>query len=417
MSLRQHGEAGCDGAGVKPETGTATLRFRPQGPGRFFVAAFLSLWLCGWLAGEVFALGLLWRFLATFPARAPSGQVALPAALFVLVWVSLWTFGGAAALHQLLRALWSEDRLVVGADGRLERQVRLGPFRQRRALPSRDICGFQVRGVGAGAGPLVAELPGRSLEITRLGSGRQRQEAAEHLNRLLGLRPRPDNPAQAVLPAGWQELTPSFSSPLLVPDQGLRRRHRLVMGLVNLVVWGLLALSVAGALSRPGLWAAVVPFALLALACGWGLLWLAFGRLEWRLEPRLLVLQRRFGHQLRPLGEARALELVERVDSDGDRSYRLQATRPNNRPLRVADHAADPTPLRSLGGWLAARAHVPFEDRVPTEEQRREQRAAELERLRQQLAASGRLGRWAARQLERAEESAGIGQAVRPPED
>lgn len=413
------------GKAVRSGIGTTTsFRFRPQGPGRFFVAAFLSLWLCGWLAGEAFALWILWRILGTFLA---SGEGALPVALFLLVWLSFWTLGGVAALRELLRLLWSEDRLTVAADGGLERRVQRGPFRRRRVLSGREIRRFQVRGAGVWGGPLVADLSGRSLEITRLGSLRQRQEAADQLNRRLGLRPLAeapaDDPGQAqaripalpVLPAGWQELTPSFGSPLLVPDQALRWQQRRVMGLVNLVLWGLLALLVQRGLAWPGFWPLGIPLALLALASGWGQLWLAFGRLEWRLEPRVLVFQRRFGDRLRTLGEARALELVERVDSDGDRSYRLQALRPPDPPLRVGDDATDPTPLRHLGAWLAARSHVPFDDRVPSEEQRHQQRRAEMERLRQQLAGSGRLGRWAARQLERAE-AAGAEAAARRPD-
>ncbi|WP_254953469.1 hypothetical protein [Cyanobium sp. Cruz-8H5] len=238
---------------------------------------------------------------------------------------------------------------------------------------------------GGLGGALVAELPSRSLELARLGSLSQRQEAAEQLNRLLGLSPEAlaDQPsAPAVLPAGWQELTPSFGSPLLVPDLALRRRHRLVVGLINLVLWGLLALLGRGGFTGPGFWAMGIPLALVALPCGWAQVWLAFGRLEWRLESRLLVLQRRFGHRLRTLGEARVLELIERVDSDGDRSYRLQAPRTPGKPLRVDRHASDPSSLRQLGAWLAARSHVPFEDRVPTEAQRREQRTAELDRGR-----------------------------------
>ena len=31
------------------------VRLRPQGVGRYFGAAFLAFWLCGWAAGEVFA--------------------------------------------------------------------------------------------------------------------------------------------------------------------------------------------------------------------------------------------------------------------------------------------------------------------------------------------------------------------------
>jgi hypothetical protein len=388
---------------VSDGIGVTTFRFRPQGPGRFFVAAFLSFWLCGWLAGEIFALWVLWRLLGSALA---TGQWALPALLFLLVWVSLWSFGGAVALQQVLGALWSEDRLVLGADGSLVRQAHRGPFCRRRVLPRLEIRRFHVRETGAGGGPLLAEVAGPPVEITRLGSRRQRQEAADQLNRALGLQPLPDALASvpAVLPAGWQELTPSFGSPLLVPDPALRRSHRLVMGLVNLVLWGLLALLMRGGPVWPGFWALGIPLALLALACGWGQVWLAFGRREWRLEPRVLVLQRRFGQRLHTLAEARALELIERIDSDGERSYRLQATRPTGAPLRVEDDATDPSALRHLGAWLAARSHVPFTDRVPTEEQRRQQRRAEMERLRQQLAGSGPLGRWAARQLERAEE-------------
>ncbi|MCP9859925.1 MULTISPECIES: hypothetical protein [unclassified Cyanobium] len=84
---------------VKLETATPTFRFRPLGPGRFFVAAFLAFWLCGWLAGEVFAVSLLWKLLSTF---LTTGQGTLPATLFLLVWVSFWSVGGAAALHHLV---------------------------------------------------------------------------------------------------------------------------------------------------------------------------------------------------------------------------------------------------------------------------------------------------------------------------
>ncbi len=385
---------GTDCFCVGPVTAASTFRFRPRGPGRFFVAGFLSLWLGGWMAGEIFALWFLWNSLTT-------GQGPLPVVIFLLVWVCFWTLGGVFALGEVLRCLWSEDRLVLRDDGRLELRCRLGPLDRRRSLPWREIRQFRVRTDPAGAGVLLADLPGRSIPITRLGTPRQRKEAAQQLNGALGLRPASEEPAPAVLPPGWQEVTPSFDSPLLIPHQGWRRRQALVMALVCLVVWGLLALLVGGALRRPGLWAGVVPLSLLAMACGWGLLWLLFGRREWRLEPRRLVLQRRFGGHLRTLGEAQALELTETIDSDGDRWYHLQATRPTGRPLPIDHIADDPASLRSLGAWLSQRAHVPFEDRVPSEAQRLEQRAAELRRLRRQLAEAGPLGQWISRLIER----------------
>lgn len=110
-----------------PVTASSTFRFRPRGPGRFFVAGFLSLWLGGWMAGEIFALWFLWNSLTT-------GQGPLPAVLFMLVWVCFWSLGGMFALGQVLRCLWSEDRLVLREDGRLELRCRLGPLDRRRPL-------------------------------------------------------------------------------------------------------------------------------------------------------------------------------------------------------------------------------------------------------------------------------------------
>ncbi len=377
------------------ETAPTRFRFRPRGAGRFVVAGFLTFWLCGWAAGELFALWFLWTVLHT-------GQGPLPAVLFVLVWVVLWSLGGLSALREVLRCLWSEDHLLLHGDGRLERVVRLGPFRRRRSLPLSQIRRFRVAAEPARGGALLADRPGRAIEITRLGSRQERQEAAEQLNRALGrhaVAAEPE-PAPAVLPPGWEELTPSFGSPLLVRHRGLRRRQALGMALVTLVVWGGLALLVRGALSSAGLWVPAAALAVLTLACGWGLLCLLFGRREWRLEPRRLVLQRRFGGRLRTLGEARGLELSETIDSDGDRWYRLQATGTGGLPLTVEQGAHDPEALRCLGAWLSLRTRVPFEDRVPSEEQRLQQRSAELQRLRRQLAEAGPLGRWAARLIE-----------------
>jgi hypothetical protein len=54
----------------------------------------------------------------------------------------------------------------------------------------------------------------------------------------------------------------------------------------------------------------------------------------------------------------------------------------------------DPTDVDALGRWLARRCGVPLQDGTTAEA-----RAREAERLREQLAASGRLGRWLAQRL------------------
>lgn len=59
-----------------------------------FQSAFLSVWLCGWLAGELFAIGALFAPGTPLPARA-----------FLLFWLTFWTFGGLAAIGALLNGL------------------------------------------------------------------------------------------------------------------------------------------------------------------------------------------------------------------------------------------------------------------------------------------------------------------------
>jgi hypothetical protein len=70
-------------------------RMRPQGIGRFFPAAFLTFWLCGWAAGEGFALWFLFhavRALLTgepIVGRSPTPiPVILAMGAFILFWLT-----------------------------------------------------------------------------------------------------------------------------------------------------------------------------------------------------------------------------------------------------------------------------------------------------------------------------------------
>ena len=136
--------------------------------------------------------------------------------------------------------------------------------------------------------------------------------------------------------------------------------------------------------------------------------WMHRGRKEWRIEHGKLIHQRRFGAEVTELAEARALELTESSDSDGDRWYELRAievsqpafARAGKIPpqLKIDRAIHDPTAPRCLGLWLSQRAGIPFHDRVPTEVDKQ----AEIARLKDQLANSGKFGRFAARLIDRA---------------
>lgn len=388
---------------------TLELRFRPSGPGRWLEAAFLSLWLLGWAAAETLVLGLLaggaWAWLQgrALPGQPSSLLALLPVVAFLLVWLSFWTLGGVLALRQWLRCFWAEDRLTL-TRMELEWRQQLGPWQRRRRLPRVAIRSVRLaRGHSGRAGALIAQLDDRQLELTQLGSPEQRRQAADQLNDALATQAvSPPDGARAVLPQEWDCEQISFDCALLVPARRLRRRQFLVMALLALPLDAGWLVLLDQARSRPELLPVLLMLGLIAATASWAALWLALGRREWRLGDGELVAQRRFAGRVTPLFAARALELRETSDDDGDLWVALHAT--DLRPLGARTGGApvlcrslhDPDEPRALGHWLAKRTRIVFRDQVPSEEERQARRGEELERLRTQLRTSGRLGRWLA---------------------
>lgn len=398
------------------------IRLRPRGGGRFFTAAFLSVWLCGWAVGEVFALTVLVWGIRSLLRGDGMGPEPLPVAaalaigLFLLLWLTFWTIGGLSALRQLVRSVAGEDRLDLEADELLW-QTRMGPFRSRRRLPRSAIRGLRVAERSGRCGPLVVDLDDRTLELSDLGTEAERRQAARQLRAALGRARETTGDAPPRLPQGWACLTPSLGSPLLVQDPRLRRRQGQVMAGLALVLALVLTVLLHQAQAQPTLWPLTLMVAVPTAAAIWGTIWLLRGRMEWRLESRRMVLQRRFGGELRERFEARALRLCRSTDSDGDHWYDLTATDlhpagalagaragggggklPASHSLLRRIH--DPSEPRQLGRWLAQRCALPFEERIPSLEQEERLRKEELEKLRRQLGDAGRLGRWVVRRLE-----------------
>ena len=391
-------------------------RLLPRGAGRFVAAGFLGFWLCGWAVGEVFALTFLFmgaRALITGePPRPGAGPLAPGPALavggFLLVWLTLWTFGGIAAMGELLRSLWSDDRVAVGPDGLTVRH-RIGPFRSRRGVP-RD----QLRWVQASpcTRALTAETATATVELSKLGTPLEREELAATLRAKLGFGQTRDAAQETgALPEGWQEAVVPEGGCALVPDPARRRRQARV------------AAGAAMALGAGALWLvlkatndlALAPLAAMACAAAaglaWGALWLWRGRQEWVLGSGRILLRRRFGPRLRDVFEARSLELVVFSDGDGDTWYGLEALaaaepepvapwtrrRGATRSRRPIAHSIrDPVVPRRLGAWLAQRAGLPLRDRT-TEAAR----TADLATLRAGLEKTGKVGQLAARLIGR----------------
>lgn len=357
--------------------GRETMTLQPRGAGRFAGAAFLSLWLCGWLLGETFALtALLGTLLATFaPAVIESWGLAgrVPAAggggafvlVFLSVWLTFWTMGGLAAMRELLRMLAARDRVRVGG-GVVELDQRLGPFRHRSEVPvdgiRRVVLDRRRRAVtlDTADGPVV---------VTELGTPEERMALAAWLRGALGI-PRagivagaPHADRSDALPVGWEsEPDPDGAGVLLRRAAPVRRsQSALLFGIAAVAGAAFLATVVpalrAGATLRlfgalPALFVGAA-FAIGALYLRAGGRVLAVG--AGRVEERRFVVDR---WRVRPCAvSVLALELQR--DSDGDERHRLVAHGERTLPVAASPHGA--AELLQLGRWLAPRLGVRFD--------------------------------------------------------
>lgn len=112
------------------------------------VILFLLLWLGGWSVGEYFALNEIFR-----------GGTPLAADLFLIVWVTFWTLGGAAAWYFVLWQLFGVERLFI-TGGALVREAGLWRLRRRQVF---DLA--RVSEVELSAAPAAANSTNRAISF------------------------------------------------------------------------------------------------------------------------------------------------------------------------------------------------------------------------------------------------------------
>ncbi len=348
-------------------------RLTPHGSGRWGGAAFLGLWLCFWMLGEVLVGWILlaggWSLITgepPGPGREPLAVgPSLFAGVFMLAWLAFWTLGGLMAWHEFFRLVWSGDRLLARTDG-LEVVNRIGPFTSRRWLPRETLRRFfRVETQPA----VQAETDAGLVELTRNGTPAEKDQLIATLTAELRL---PD-PARLppLLPADWREVRSPEGDPVLVKNPAPRRTAARVMWLIALpLTWAALTL-VREAWSNLNLGAAAAILAAVAGFALWGAVRLTWTRDEWRLEQNQLVAQKRTGQRRREQFTGTRLRLTESRDSDGDPWFQLDALDAADKPRKLCAVAHDPTEPRRLGHWLAARTGLPFEDRCTAEERAR----------------------------------------------
>lgn len=354
------------------ESGRWSVEFRPRGAGRYLGAGFLAVWLCGWAAGEVFALGALLamggsvvapdalRELGLGRVQAPEGG-AWFAIVFLLVWVSFWTVGGIAAMRELLRLLWTSDRIAWDGAG-IELVQRVGPFASRRTWSAAEVRDVTLRRPRRNLEILTAR---GAVALTALGTRDELARLRDLLRGALGLGTRAAAPPGAVLPAEWEAEPADDGSLRLVRPRAARRRGATIAW----VVTGALALLAGFAFLAPRMNGEPVPggagaagFAALVIAVlGLGSAWLSHGGSEIRVRHGALTFRRWFlGREWVETLEPARLEIERSTDGDGDEWLALRA-RLGRRSRVIERRMNDPDPVLALGRWIASRASVPLD--------------------------------------------------------
>jgi membrane protein YdbS with pleckstrin-like domain len=335
----------------------ASASLRPSGIGRYFGAAFLMIWLGGWALGEAFALGFLILLVRSVAGSVIGASWPIPNTdwigggaagfvfLFLLIWLLLWTVGGVAAIHELLRNLAGEDRISVEMGG-VEFERRAGPFRRTRKFDRSRIRRIRLR---AHDKAVVIDTTSRTELITNYGTVEERRAMAEWLRSRLSLPEAGAAVDPVAAPPGWVMTVEGSTTHLTRTDPKTRRTASLIMWAI-VVFMGLIWYGASGTWSAGSVIAAA-----LTLLVTFGAAWVTWSRREWRVRHGELVKHTRFlsWEWERSFKSAR-LEVVKWTDSDNDDRYTLNVIDAQGK-RQIATEINDEAETVDLARWLAAR--------------------------------------------------------------
>ena len=333
----------------------STTSLRPSGIGRYVTAAFLSVWLVGWIVGEVFAITMLGAIFSSvagaFSEHLPawsadlvtSGGAAF-ALLFLLFWLTFWTIGGIVALTHLMRSLVGVD--VIGlTDSGFELVHRAGPFWRRSAFDRSAIRRLRMRPHDKA---VVADTAKGTRVITTFGLPAERDEVADWLSRHLGLS---DADAEAGMPpATWEVRTEGEVAYLRKVRPGARVTRSLISWLLTAGIASAWYVSLDADTSGRN-----IPALVLTLLVAAGAAMSTWGRRELLVRHGELMFRRSFAMWTteRAFRSAR-LELTHETDSDNDSHYKLIVTdAAGSRTVHSQVH--DSGEVVDLARWLAGR--------------------------------------------------------------
>jgi hypothetical protein len=346
------------GAGTETPIVDSVATLRASGIMRYVGAAFLLIWLAGWVIGEAVGLAFFVMAIASLAGSAVSAPIPWApdwgtagvgsfVLLFGLVWLLFWTIAGFAALTHLFRSVAGEDRIRL-IPGALELMRRAGPFHRTRTFDRASIRRVRLR---RGDNVLVMDAANGTEVLTELGAATERATICEWMKEHLGLAAGRALGAHEA-PPGWNMSFNAGDIVLARPDRRTRRIQAAIMWLVTGVVslgWmavprdlGDLGGVRGGALALTALLAA-------------GAAWPTWGRSEWIVGGGRITFRRCFAGWCRTetFDHAR-LEIETSTDSDGDDHFRL-IVRDTDRHRMISKMMNDETEVVDFGRWLASR--------------------------------------------------------------
>ena len=341
----------------------ASVSLRPSGIARYFGAAFLLVWLGGWLAGEVFALVFLFMVVRSVIGAAIGASWPVPGGdwiaggaagfffLFLLFWLTFWTFGGVAAINELLRSVAGEDRISVQSTG-VELERRAGPFRRLRNFERSTIRRVRLRPHDKA---VMMDTTAGTEFLSKYGTPEDRQAMADWLRSRLLL---PEDQARVdprAAPVGWTMTIEGGAAQLTRMDPRTRRIASSIMwaivAFMGLIWSGVPTVTSAGR---------VVLLALTVLVT-FGAAWITWSRREWVVRHGELAAHNTFltWQRERSFKGSARLEITISTDSDNDHHYTLSAKDAEG-TRKIASEMNDDAEIVDLGRWLAARTGFPL---------------------------------------------------------
>lgn len=339
--------------------------FRAEGFFRYFIVAFLALWLCGWAVGEAFAINVLLAF-AGVSAQIPlpfgippfrGSPESLGVAGFVLLWLTLWTVGGIGALVSLLRLLFGSDTVELGPSW-WGVTTSYGLWSSRHEFQAVDGWSAELRRRDHA---LVARREEKTRTVTSLGTQAERRWMRDEIVRRYGEPRRDTRP----LPKEFESV-PAPDGSIMIQRTRHARRGAIGCGIFALLIWNVpFGLWTAYRYSRgEEMGAGLIAGAIVALLFTGLALWCFASRESWRMRRDFLEKRLDFlGFTKHSVFDSGSLAIESYRDSDGDEHFQLIITDRTGRRKSFHRSMGEPEQTLQWGRFIAAQTgwelHLP----------------------------------------------------------